>query len=82
MNILQAGRKILPTWQALTSKPDNGGGGRGEAFITRLCYFSKMSNKNIFSCVLQCAIKFFKNKMSKRSHKTVGMKVFLTIVAC
>jgi hypothetical protein len=45
------------------------------------------ANKKLFFCLLLfdgifTVFSFFQAKKSKRSHKTVGVKVFLTIFAC
>ncbi len=50
-------------------------------FITDLKDANKKLFKNFFSCILLLEgifTSFFKHKKSKRSHKTVEIKVFLT----
>jgi hypothetical protein len=57
--------------------------GSGSGFVIDLQDANKKFKKRFFSLLLLegTFTSFFKDKKSKRSRKTVGMKVFLTIFA-
>jgi hypothetical protein len=64
----------------LTDGSGSGCGSDPAIFVTDLQDANKKLIDKKFFCLLFSS--FFKDKKSKRNHKAVGIKVFLTIFAC